>query len=93
VKVLAVKLDDLLSQQKIDLIKMDIEGAEIDTLLGLAETIKSNKPFLAISTYHKPADLWEIPLLIAEISKSYEFYFRVYGQQTFETVLYCVPTS
>lgn len=93
VKVLAVKLDDLLSQQKIDLIKMDIEGAEIDTLLGLSETIKSNKPFLAISTYHKPTDLWEIPLLVAEVSKSYEFYFRVYGQQTFETVLYCVPTS
>jgi FkbM family methyltransferase len=92
-KVLAVKLDDLFASQRIDLIKMDIEGAEKETLLGLSNTIKKNRPFLAISVYHKPEDLWEIPILIAETSKNYTFFLRTYGEQTFDTVLYCVPTT
>ncbi len=92
-KVLAVKLDDLLSRHKIDLIKMDIEGSEIESLKGLIEIIKTYKPYLAISAYHKPADLWEIPLFITEISNNYELYIRVYGAQTFDTVLYCIPSN
>jgi FkbM family methyltransferase len=92
-KVLAVKLDDLLSRHKIDLIKMDIEGAEIESLKGLIEIITTYKPYLAISAYHKPSDLWEIPLFISEISKNYELYIRVYGEQTFDTVLYCIPSN
>ncbi len=92
-KVFALKLDYMFANEKIDLIKMDIEGAEMDTLIGLEATIKKNKPFLAISAYHKPDDLWKIPLQIAKASNEYQFFLRVYGQQTFDTVLYCVPTS
>lgn len=91
-KVMAVKLDNLLSSHKIDLIKMDIEGAEIESLKGLINIIKTYKPYLAISAYHKPSDLWEIPLFIREISNNYEMYIRVYGEQTFDTVLYCIPS-
>jgi FkbM family methyltransferase len=90
-KVLALRLDSIFSDIKIDLIKMDIEGAEINTLLGLKNVIQKDLPFLAISVYHKPEDLWEIPLLIHSFSKEYNLYLRNYGQQTFETVLYCVP--
>jgi FkbM family methyltransferase len=92
-KVFALKLDHMFTNEKIDLIKMDIEGAEKDTLIGLVDTIKKNKPYLAISAYHKPDDLWKIPLQIAEVSNEYQFFLRVYGQQTFDTVLYCVPSS
>ena len=91
-RVLAVKLDDMFASQRIDLIKMDIEGAEKETLLGLIDTIKANTPFLAISVYHKPEDLWEIPILIDKISNNYSYFLRTYGEQTFDTVLYCVPT-
>jgi FkbM family methyltransferase len=90
-KVFALKLDHMFANEKIDLIKMDIEGAEKETLLGSSNIIKSNNPLLAISVYHKPEDLWEIPLLVSKMSNCYEFYLRVYGQQTFDTVLYCVP--
>ncbi len=92
-KVLAVKLDDLLSRHKIDLVKMDIEGAENETLKGLIKIIENYKPYLAISVYHKPSDLWEIPLFITEISNNYELYIRSYGEQTFDTVLYCIPSN
>jgi FkbM family methyltransferase len=90
-KVFAISLDNFFDKMKIDLIKMDIEGAEKETLIGSSNIIKSNNPLLAISVYHKPEDLWEIALLISKMSNCYEFYLRVYGQQTFDTVLYCVP--
>jgi len=37
---------------KIDFIKMDIEGAEIEAIKGAEETLKENKLCLAIATYH-----------------------------------------
>lgn len=92
-KVFAVSLDNFLNSINVDLIKMDVEGAEKDTLIGSSKIIKSSRPFLAISVYHKPEDLWEIPLIISKISNCYDFYLRVYGQQTFDTVLYCIPND
>lgn len=46
---------------------MDIEGAEYEALLGARDIIFKYRPGLAISLYHRPADLWRIPLLINEI--------------------------
>lgn len=71
-------------------IKMDIEGAEVDALNGARNIIQRHKPKLAISVYHKPTDLWKIPLLIHEFVPEYTFYLRHHhGMQT-ETVLYAV---
>jgi len=50
------------------LIKMDIEGAEYEALLGARDIIFKYRPGLAISLYHRPADLWQIPILINEIT-------------------------
>ena len=55
VKKQAVKIDDWVKQnaiQKLDFIKMDIEGAEIEALDGCVETIKNLKPNFAIASYH-----------------------------------------
>jgi FkbM family methyltransferase len=90
--VLVMKLDDLVGSSFINYVKMDIEGAEIQAIEGLKNTIFTQIPHLAISVYHKPADLWEIPFKINQIAPdAYSFFLRVYGHQTFDTVLYCVP--
>ncbi|MDI1318505.1 FkbM family methyltransferase [Flavobacterium sp.] len=55
VKKRAVKIDDWVKDnniQKLDFIKMDIEGAEIEALDGCVETIKTLKPNFAIASYH-----------------------------------------
>ena len=47
-------LDSLDIKEKIDLIKIDVEGAEVQTIEGALETIKANKPVLVIETFtHK----------------------------------------
>ena len=71
-------------------IKMDIEGAEIDALLGANKLIKKYKPKLAISVYHKPTDLWKIPLIIHKLNQKYKLYLRHYSHELCETVCYAV---
>ena len=89
--VVATSLDEICNWEVCSLIKMDIEGAELDALKGALNTIKKTRPKLAICVYHKPTDLWEITNYLADNFKDYNFYLRTYYEQTFETVLYAVP--
>lgn len=55
VKKQTVRIDDWVAKnniQKLDFIKMDIEGAEIEALDGCVETIKKMQPNFAIASYH-----------------------------------------
>jgi FkbM family methyltransferase len=61
--------------EKVNFIKMDIEGAEFSALSGAVDTICNFKPKLAITAYHKDHDLWEIPALIKKINPNYKIYF------------------
>ncbi|MBP5705970.1 MAG: FkbM family methyltransferase [Spirochaetales bacterium] len=58
---------DCLVDGKVDFIKMDIEGAEEEALVGASDTIKKYHPNIAISVYHKPSDFWKIPKQILNI--------------------------
>lgn len=76
---------------KIDVIKMDIEGAEVEALNGARQVIQRDKPVLAICVYHKEDDFYTIPKLIKEIYPEYNLYFRHYELSDEETVCYAVP--
>ncbi|MBR0434381.1 MAG: FkbM family methyltransferase [Lachnospiraceae bacterium] len=78
-RVTVVSLDDDI-EEPIDVIKMDIEGAETDALMGAIKHIKEEKPKLLICTYHKPADIFEIPKLIESMRSDYKFYLRYNGR-------------
>ena len=71
-------------------IKMDVEGAELAALHGARETIKKNKPKLAICIYHNPEDLWTIPAFIRDINPNYKLYIRHHLYTFCETVLYAI---
>lgn len=84
------KLDDILKDQKVTFIKMDIEGAETDALIGAQEIIKSQKPKLAICIYHSPEDMLNIPCLIKKMVPDYKIYIRHYTDLMLETVCYAI---
>jgi FkbM family methyltransferase len=80
-------IDADLAFEEVNLIKMDIEGAEIEAIKGAAFTIRRHKPQLAISVYHNTTDLYEIPLLVHEICPSYRLYLRHFGNYFDDTML------
>ena len=60
----------------IDFIKLDVEGSELDVLIGARTTIARFKPILAISAYHKLEDFYVIVDCIKSIRNDYEFALR-----------------
>jgi len=86
-----VAIDDVLNGEKINLIKMDVEGAEVETLKGMRNIIEQQTPYLLISAYHTSNHLFEIADLINSWELQYKFYLRVHEYNTFGTVVYAFP--
>lgn len=87
-EVQLVSIDSELAGIPVTFIKMDVEGAELKSLIGAKNTIIKNHPRLAICVYHKPEDIYEIPKYILSLVPSYKFYLRRYDSHHGETVLY-----
>ncbi len=88
----ADSLDNVIGDKEVNLITMDIEGAEIRALKGAERIIKNWHPCLAVSAYHKVEHLWEIPLLIKEMNDDdYQIYFRHHRWNIADTVCYAIP--
>jgi FkbM family methyltransferase len=85
-------LDLVLGSRAPTYLKMDIEGAEVDALMGARELISANRPVLAISAYHLQDHLWTIPLLVASFVDRYRYHYRRYTRQpNDDLVLYAIP--
>jgi len=84
---------DNIVKERVDFIKLDIEGAEQDAVEGAKETIKKYKPILAICVYHKAEDWYKIPQKVLEIEGGYDVYLRHYMEGIFETVMYFIPKN
>lgn len=76
IKVETVSLNEYFKDNKVDFIKMDIEGQEKQALLGADKILKRDRPSLLISSYHYTDDFYKIPILINEIYKDVKIYLR-----------------
>jgi len=88
-----VSLDDYASSaglSRIDVVKMDIEGAELDALAGAGHCLARHRPRLAISAYHRPEHLWEIPRAILAANPGYRLHFGHHMPVKWESVFYAV---
>ena len=99
IKKNAITIDKFVEEnniEKIDYIKMDVEGAERNILEGAIRTIKKFKPSLAIAIYHGGKlfmeDFYNIPIFIKNvINEDYEYYIRTFHPTGLETILFCKP--
>lgn len=74
----AVSIDELCKTRKFDYIKFDVEGKELDAIIGGEKTIKKDKPKMLISAYHKSDDYFSIPLRVLKFNPDYKVYMRHY---------------
>ena len=86
------RLDDL-DLRVATMIKIDIEGGEEAALLGAIETIRSLRPRLAISVYHRADDFWRIPEIVDRSGVEYRLELRHYTEGIDETVMFFLPLS
>ena len=72
-------------------INCDIEGAENEMLNGAYNTLKTYKPKLCISAYHRSEDIFYLVNKINEINNKYKIYLRHHPHISFwDTNLYCI---
>jgi len=83
-------LDDILDGIQPTYIKMDVEGAEEDALMGGRTTIARHSPMLSVCVYHLYDHLWKIPLLIEKISMGNSFFLRAHQDEGWELVCYAI---
>ena len=74
--------------ERIDFLKMDIEGSELGALKGGEKSLKRWHPKLAISLYHRPEDLFSIPSWLSSLDCGYRFFLNHHSIHHEETVLY-----
>ena len=92
IEIDAVSLDEFVYNSKIhvDYIKLDIEGAEPEAILGAKDLIKEMRPDMAISIYHDFTHLYEIPIMVMSIVSVYEMYFGLYSKELSDSVMYFI---
>ena len=78
---------------RVDFLKVDVEGADLGVLQGAAETIRTQRPRLAIACYHKPDDLVVIPDFVAGLGVDYRWYLQCSTMTDVDTVAFAVPVN
>lgn len=95
-RVPSLSIDDFVKEQglpRLDFIKMDIEGAELKALRGAEQTLRTFRPRLAISLYHKDEDFVEIPQYLESLNLGYKFYLDHFTVYRSETILFADPQA
>ena len=75
ITVKVTTIDELVGRlelPRVDLIKLDIEGAEREALRGASETLEKYGPALLIDSYHRPDDAEVLPRLIDAAGVGYQ---------------------
>jgi FkbM family methyltransferase len=88
-EVQVLSLDSYIKDRPVTFIKADIEGMEMDMLRGAVNTIRTNKPKMTLSVYHKPEDLISMVKFVVDIDKNYKVALRHHSPMLMDTTLYC----
>jgi FkbM family methyltransferase len=87
-----VAIDDHV-KDKVTHIKLDVEGAEEEALMGAQRQIGTARPKMAVALYHRAGDLWRIPALIERLGGKYQYSIRHYSQTIDDSIVYARPMT
>jgi FkbM family methyltransferase len=78
IKIAVTTIDKYVSERNLDvgLIKMDVEGFELDVLKGAVETIERFKPVLSISIYHNAEQFINVIKFVKELAVNFKVIIR-----------------
>ena len=93
IAVPAETIDALTAGASPTLVKLDIEGYEIEALRGARGVIDRAAPVLAVCVYHLQDHLWRIPLLLREWRRDYALFLRPHNEEGWDLVCYAVPRA
>ena len=95
--VSSISLDDIVAQghvDRVDFVKMDIEGAEARALRGAVDTLGRFRPRLALAAYHSFDHVWELAKIVDSLGLGYRFALGHFTNHAEETVLFAwVPVQ
>lgn len=79
-----------LGLERIDFIKLDIEGAELRALQGAEQVLRRDRPRLAIAIYHLFNDCTDIPAFLDGLGVGCRFSLGHFTVHHCETVLFAL---
>lgn len=73
-----ITLDSYVEEQKLEVgfIKLDVEGFEPEIIKGALNTIKTQRPLLAIACYHTAEEFYELKGFLESLNLNYRFELR-----------------
>ncbi|WP_372790851.1 FkbM family methyltransferase [Paraconexibacter sp.] len=74
--------------ERLGFVKLDIEGAEPQALRGMEQTLRRDRPKLAIALYHDPMHFIDLPAAIDDLGLGYRFFLGQGAPGTPETILF-----
>ena len=71
-------IDEVVDEYNLNvgLIKMDVEGFEPQVVKGALNTLRTQRPVLAISIYHSPEEFYELKPFLESLNLGYKFKIR-----------------
>lgn len=69
-------IDAVALGRSVTLIKMDVEGAELQAIAGGRQTLERCAPKLFVAAYHYDVDLFRLPLILRDLVPQYKIYLR-----------------
>ena len=70
------RVDEYVTDVKIDTVNIDAEGADREAIMGMCGMLKRDRPVVSCAVYHRSGDIFSLPALLYDIYGGGSLYLR-----------------